>query len=213
MIVATARHPPTATGPIGSTNQQRQRPHPPSNRGHQGNKHAPSTGTDNTSHRRLCPTATATLGEVTGNPGCWNLRNGCLAIWLRPGAPPRVSSLCVRLDRWGDCSMGRRAAKTQQMEGVRVVRPGRAGPPVAGVDQLGVRVAGRRSGRAGVPGDRAGHAAGSTSSGWIDRHRRWMRDRPVSIGTPWTGETAATRRLPVVGRCRARWLPTPEPAR
>jgi site-specific recombinase XerC len=37
-------------------------------------------------------------------------------------------------------------------------------------------LAGRRSGRAGVPGDRAGLTAGSTSSGWIDRHKRGMRD-------------------------------------
>lgn len=53
--------------------------------------------------------------------------------------------------------------------------------------------------------DRAGHDAGSTSSSWIKRHR-WLDEGPTGVtpGLRRRAKQRATKRLPAVGRCRAR---------
>ena len=61
-----------------------------------------------------------------------------------------------------------------------MVRLGRAGPPVAGVDQLGVRVAGRRSGRAGVPGGPGGSRCWLDQQ-WLDRQAQALDEGPAGV--------------------------------
>jgi hypothetical protein len=124
------------------TNQQHQRPHPPSTGNCQG-KHTPSThSTDHTSHRRLCPIAKQPNGDVTCARRC--PRDGCPAT-----GGHRRTALAMRrtVERWKGLALS-----SGRVLGEQASRPASARcPPAASFSKV-LPTAGPLTCRSRAPG-------------------------------------------------------------